>query len=309
MKWIITVTFCAILVVIHLVAIAIIFRKKKFLVNRFVRLVLYLSISDVVMLTEYIAMTTLFQIKYENYNGIDNNACIVLKYVIAGTIQFSMLQILLICFERLNATFVQPKVILKIVTGNTSLVVLLLVTHGLAAYYAIYKVNYGRKNGDPVGCDPSYSMQRNFILKADSAGIILLTLIATFYVITTIRILKRYSKVNINVNNIQLQHRKTMLKKNILTLTLIVMVTLCSLIPRTSYGVYILVNGFSTSSHAIIRGMNNLLLLNPLFDPFIYVYRIKHLRKIVYICKRCCYCRSSRVHAIDQTKNVELRRF
>ncbi|CAG2237621.1 unnamed protein product [Mytilus edulis] len=74
------------------------------------------------------------------------------------------------------------------------------------------------------------------------------------------------------------QRRKAILKmrKNVITLSIIIVFTICGILPRTIYGLYS--QSIKEPSLDVINLTNTLLLLNPLFDPFVYVFRIQEFR-------------------------------
>ena len=104
----------------------------------------------------------------------------------------------------------------------------------------------------------------------DIPNSILLSLIAASYFFVIARMLRNRKQVSAleGLTELQiLQKKKASLRKrkNIVTLSCIVVVTVCAILPRSVYGLYLqqndeLQNGTST----VIAFTNNLLLLNPL---------------------------------------------
>ena len=193
--------------------------------------------------------------------------CVVLQHLIPGTIQFSLLQTLFICFEQLNSTFRTPNKILRTLTSNIDVGAGFLITHTYVMLrYIVVHVLYGGRHSSTS----EYTVKKDFLLYMDIPNSILLSLIAASYFFVIARMLRNRRQVSAleDLTELQiLQKKKASLRKrkNIVTLSCIVVVAVCAILPRSVYGMYLqqndeLQNGTST----VIAFTNNLLLLNPL---------------------------------------------
>ena len=102
-----------------------------------------------------------------------------------------------------------------------------------------------------------------------------------------------YSMTSFTQNRREIHATKRM-RKNVITLTLIVVVSLCSILPRAIHGLCVQGRANSENTLTFIRIANNFLLLNPLCDPFIYIFRIKEFRDRFHF--KCC--RSNKVQTL-----------
>lgn len=293
MKWIFIVVFCVLLFGIHVCAIFALARNGRILKTRFTRLALFLIISDACMMVEYIWHVVVVNTTEINANGPHQNLCIVLKHIVPAMVEFSLILTLLMCLERLNATFITPNRGLKCLTSNISVGVSLFIIHVYMLVRCILEINGGRHPNVPQGCNPKYSTQQNFLLYVDVLSGVFVSLIAFFYFILMIKLLSRQRRVDTieSLSDVQVEQKKKealRMRRCIITLSCIIAVTSCSVLPRTLYGLYININ--NNINNDIIRITNNLLLLNPLIDPFVYIFRIKELRR-----RLKCKCYSTEV--------------
>lgn len=74
--------------------------------------------------------------------------------------------------------------------------------------------------------------------------------------------------------------------QNALTLGMIILLTVIATLPRTITGMYSYAVGGSEKAISVMWLTNKIMLVNPLVDPFIYIFRIKRCRDRL-TCKRC----------------------
>lgn len=97
------------------------------------------------------------------------------------------------------------------------------------------------------------------------------------------RIIGNQRKVDVSEGTTYLQlsqreQAKIRIRKNIITLSFIVVVTVCSILPRTIFGLYLQLSFEPRNSLLdVISATNNLLFLNPLCNPFIYIFRLSNI--------------------------------
>jgi hypothetical protein len=103
---IIAISICSVCLILNSISILILVTTTKLTKSRFKTLVVFLSLSDAATGAEFLTHVVLNSFNY----GQDSilYACLVLKHLIAGTVAFSLYQTLLICLDRLNATFTLP---------------------------------------------------------------------------------------------------------------------------------------------------------------------------------------------------------
>ena len=136
-------------------------------------------------------------------------------------------------------------------------------------------------------CGTKYSTQKHFLLFVDVPNALFVAMIAFCYLGVILRIIRNRRQVNVNGNLTDLQvQQKTKatlrMRNSMITLGCIIIVTTVSILPRTLYGLY--ANIANTINEEIVKATNNLLLLNPLVDPFIYIFSIEEVRHQL-ICK------------------------
>ena len=111
------------------------------------------------------------------------------------------------------------------------------------------------------------------------------------------RIIGNQRKIDVSEGTTYLQ-AKIRIRKNIITLSFIVVVTVCSILPRTIFGLYLQLSFEPCNSWLdVISATNNLLFLNPLCDPFIYIFRFKQYRDYLK-CKCITYNHVTDTHIV-----------
>lgn len=277
MKWIFILIICTILLIVHVCSIIVLVKSKQISKNRFVSFALYLSLSDACMMGEYI-WHTMIQFHHDGSNKY-LYMCMLVKHLIAGTVLFSLLQVLFICLERLNATIRTPSRILKSMTGDKAVGIALFLAHVYVLIRYFVDSSFG-----PMPCTAEYTIQKSFLLYIDTPCFILVLLIVLCYIGVIIRIIGNQRKVGVSegTTDLQLSQReqdKIRIRKNITTLSFIVVVTVCSILPRTIFGLYLQLSVEPCKGLLhVISATNALILLNPLCDPFIYIFRFKQYR-------------------------------
>ncbi|CAC5393681.1 unnamed protein product [Mytilus coruscus] len=293
----VVVTICSLLFVVHTCVIGIVVKSKNWSASRFLSLALFLSISDAAMMIETIWQAVVRGILTESNRGSYHTQCIILYNMVSGTVTFSLLQTLFICFERLNATFTVSSLILRRLTSNVAVGVGFLTVHLYVLIRCLLDIFAEKNLGPPKGCDVTYTFQKGFFHFNATPQVLLVVLIAGCYMTIIVRIVKRKIKIFTidGFTELQIEKKKKAVQKmrsNVITLSCIIGVSVCSILPRTVYGLYI--QNYPVSSEVtptIATIVNSLLLLNPVCDPFIYIFRVRKLRESV------------RVFAV---KNVEL---
>lgn len=152
-------------------------------------------------------------------------------------------------------------------------------------------------------CGPKYKAQKRFLLFVDVPNALFVAAITLCYVVVMLRIIRNRRQVNVfgNLTNLQVQQKKRAalrMRNNMIIFSCIIIVTAVSILPRTLYGLY--ANFTDTINEEIVRATNNLLLLNPLVDPFIYIFSIKEVRSKLI----CNFCQPN--HTAPVTKALQL---
>ncbi|CAC5399750.1 unnamed protein product [Mytilus coruscus] len=278
MKWIFILALCITLFGVHVMAAVMLAKTRKISKNRFFRMAFYLIITDAILMIEYVWLTVIMNTNDLGIDGPHQNHCLVMGHLFPAAILCSLLMTLCMCLHRLNATFTTPKHILNVLTSNIAIGLGFICIHAYVLLRCFLEL---LDELVPLPCEPIYNTQKNFLLFIDGPNAIFVLLIACCYIVVILR--TRMSRhlitetESLSQQQIQ-QRRKASLRMwyNMITLGCIIVVTACSILPRTIYGLYINVN--DNINGEIIRATNNMLLLNPLVDPFIYIFRIKEVR-------------------------------
>ncbi|CAC5412868.1 PTGIR [Mytilus coruscus] len=285
MKWIFITTLCITLFGVHVMAAVMLAKIRQIAKNRFFRMAFYLIISDACLMIEYVWLTIIMNTNDLGIDGPHQDHCLVLGHLCPAAIQCSLLMTFCMCLHRLNATFTAPKRVLKMLTSNIAIGLGFVFIH---VYVLLRCVLELLDELALLPCEPLYNTQKNFLLFIDGPNAIFVLLIACCYIVVIWRMRMNRHLVNEteSLSKLQIQQRRKAslrMRYNLITLSCIIVVTACSILPRTLYGLYINVN--DNINGEINRATNNLLLLNPLVDPFIYILRIKEIR-----CQFVCKC-------------------
>lgn len=260
-------------------------KTRKLAKNRFFQMAFLLIITDACLMIEYVWLTVIMNTHDLGLDGFHQTHCLVFAHLLPAAIQCSLLMTLCMCLHRLNATFTTPKRVLNILTSNIAMGVGFVVIH---VYDLLRCVLELLDDFVLLPCGPQYNTEKSFLLFIDGPNAVFVLLIACCYIVAIWRMRKNRYLVNEteSLTQQQIQQRKKAslrMRYNLITLSCIIVVTACSILPRTLYGLYINVN--DNINGDINRATNNLLLLNPLLDPFIYIFRIKQIR-----CQFVCKC-------------------
>ena len=277
MKWVFIVALCITLLGIHVLAAVTLAKTRKLAKNRFFRLAFYLIITDACLMIEYVWKVITTNIKDFSIDGPHQYHCIVMIHLCPAAILCSLLMTFSMCLHRLNATFTTPKRVLSALTSNLTIGLGFLFIHVYVLLRCVLELLNPRV---PLPCDPLYNTQKSFLLFVDVPFAILISLIACCYIVVIWRIRTNQYIMEIatlSVEQIQQQRKASLrMRYNTITLSCTIVVTACAILPRTIYGLY--VNVSDNINSEIIQASNNLLLINPLVDPFIYIFRIKEIR-------------------------------
>lgn len=275
----------AIIVVFHTCSLIISGTSKELTKSRFLQLALFLSLSDCALGLEIIYFHVLQYLK----NGGDAYLlqCMAITNIIGGTILSSLLQTLLICLERLHATYPIKLKILEALTGNKAVGIC------FASCHCFGLVRFGITTiGGPVPCDDKYTINPIMLFSNDLIVIILIITISVCYIVVIMRLLKQQKSIGLMLTGVSENQRSRAntsslrMRKNALTLGMIIILTVIATLPRTITGMYSYAVGGSEKAISVMWLTNNIMLVNPLVDPFIYIFRIKRCRDRL-TCKRC----------------------
>ncbi|CAC5381809.1 unnamed protein product [Mytilus coruscus] len=291
MKWCFILGLCITLFGVHVFAAVALVKTEQLAKNRFFRLAFFLILSDACLMIEYAWHTIIMNTNDLYTEGPHQDQCLVFIHLVPASILSSLLMTFFMCLQRLNATFRTPKRTLTILTSNVAIGLGFLFSHVYFLCRCAFEFNNKVKRV-PFPCAPNYNTEKRYLLFVDVPNTLFVTLIACCYIVVIFRIMQTRQQVNGDqgLSELQIQQeRKAALRMrcNMITLSCIMGVTACSILPRTLYGLH--ANFTGTINDEIVRATNNLLLLNPLVDPFIYIFRIEEVR-----CQLICRFRSNR---------------
>lgn len=286
-KMIINYAVCIFCVLINLGSIFILMISNRLKKSRFHALVLFLSISDLCIAFLIIVLLSLQSIN--SGEPVTLYGCMILKHLAGGMLGFSLIQILLICFERLQATFTTKLTAIKKLTSKTAVSVYFVVCQ----LYTLIPLSYEVINGPrQYGCSVFYTLNKLYVITLDIPLLGTMCAILVLYIIIIYRITiqkNRFLRQHFGSNSTnQTRKRKEELnrmKLNMTTLGMIIALTSVSIVPREIVAICSLFQEIPESE--LIKITHSLLLLNPLFDPLIYVLRIPEVKnKITAICSK-----------------------
>lgn len=294
------VLIASVLLSFHVCSIYVSVTSKDLRKNRFLVLALYLSLSDIAVGLIYIYHGILNFIHLDNLENSEYfYQCMMLKHVVCGTIIASLLQNLLICLERLNATFRTKRRVLDIITNNVSV----LVCFVFSLCFGFLRFGLETLKG-PVPCEAVQTLTPLFVFSHDLPAVTIVISIIIIYGVIVYRMVKQQTLVGIQQRGLpvdQSQKRKNnelRMRRNVLTLGVIIIVTVVGVLPRSLLGFYSFSKGISGKVADLSMITNTVfLLLNPLLDPVIYVLRIKKYRESL----RCKCLKRSTVSSVNST--------
>ena len=260
-----------IFVVLNVCALVILCTTKNLKRNRFNCLVLYLSVSDTA-----IGVQTFIKFTINSFaeGEIQKYICSVLGTFSTATTLFSMYQVLLICIERLNATYSVPNTHLKRVTSDRAVIFGFLLFQFYPLAICVYEIV---TNETLCFILPTVVN----ITSIDTPIVAMTTVIIILYILTLLRIKKQQNKIR-ELTETALNRIERM-KRNMITLGIIVFVTVTILVPRPIAAI-IAFSAQNQMSRSMLKISTYLLVLNPIVDPLIYVFRIKTFRQRLFCC-------------------------
>lgn len=304
---------CTVTFILNLLALVLLKRKRRLKESKFYCLLLCLSASDVISSMSCFILVGQVFLHDINLPYI----CFGATMVISITITFSLIQVLFICLERLLATVSVTKT--NQWTGKVSLLywITLLCT---TIYIACVFFSYGDVNSSSCRIrDIFHGSYRKYQFHMTSVQLTLYCSVVTMYSIIIRRLQKRMKQVKaineeIALNTVftvttrignegqgettSVDHRQPRIKelserqhgsgcrmirfkKSILTVGVVILfVSLSSLPCVLANMISAITNGMVISPH-LLEFTNNLIFVNPLLDPIIYVLRIREYRQML----------------------------
>ena len=107
------------------------------------------------------------------------------------------------------------------------------------------------------------------------------------------------------INNRNTSSVRTM-RRNVLTLGTIILITLAANVPRCVTASYILYSGLHVRTIISLKISNHFLLLNPVLDPIIHVLRIREYRDRVKSVCRCYNQQNNSTEVITLTHAIHI---
>ncbi|CAC5388465.1 MC1R [Mytilus coruscus] len=214
--------------------------------------------------------------------------CMAINHIVAGTVLASQFHTLMICLERLSATFISKPRILHYVTSNVSVILCFVVING----FALLRFGLDTLNGT-FPCDQRYTATTSFLFSHDIPAVIILILVVLCYGITINRMMKQRKTIGIQtVRNVEIpidnrSKKNTRMCKNVIILGAIIGLTLVATLPRSIAVFFSYSVGGSESALNFVWIANHVfVLLNPLFDPLIYAFTVRQYREhLISFCK------------------------
>ncbi|CAG2213583.1 unnamed protein product [Mytilus edulis] len=202
--------------------------------SKFKTLVLCLSISDIIVVLEFLSFVI---IRYTD-NGKDTveYSCAALKHVMAGTFIFSLYQCFMICLERLNATFATNKRTLHVLTSRRGVCTGSVLIQVVTAVHLVDDITRGHKP-----CTTPSISEPSFVLVFDLPVLLLCVVIVGVYVVIIFRIIRQQSiNQNLGLGNTR---SADAMKKSTITLGIIIAVSLVGIMPRVLLAVVSMFTG------------------------------------------------------------------
>lgn len=289
-------TICCI--ILNACSLVILFRTNILKKKTFSRLLMLLSISDIMIGLEAL----LHGIILHRFIQLDRNTkeyvCAILTSLSTATLLFSLFQVCLICIERLNATLETPRTTLAHITSNLFIGLGLVVFHLYPLVFRIFEFSQHAPS-----CDIAPTTSHIFLL--DIPAVLLVTVIVALYIIVIIRIMRQHNKIHgtspvINTGSHQNQSSMAYkrMKKNVLTLGIIISISIIAIAPRAIASITSLIMGNNPENIRSVLITTRLMILNPILDPIIYVLRMKKFRQqLPCVCCNSHAFRSNQINA------------
>ena len=287
-------TICCI--ILNACSLVILFRTNILKKKTFSRLLMLLSISDIMIGLEAL----LHGIILKRFISLDQNkkeyVCAILTSLCTASLLFSLFQVCIICIERFNATLKTPRTTLTQMTSNLFIGLGFVVFHLYPLVFRIVEFSQHAPS-----CDIAPTTLQIFLL--DIPAVLLVTVIVALYIIVIIRILRQHNKIHgtspvINIGSHQNQPSMAYkrMKKNVLTLGIIISISIIAIAPRAIASITSLIMGNNPDNIRSVLITTRLMILNPILDPIIYVLRMKKFRQ-----QLACVCCNSRAFGSNQT--------
>lgn len=263
-------------VVLNICSLVILYRTSCLRTRRFNCLVLYLSISNTL-----IGLQALGSAVNYIFVAVGDIAalysCGVFGILLRATTLFSLYQVLLICIERLNATFTPSKRALTVLTTDRSVLVGFVLIHCYPVTIWVYDILH-----DQPRCEVVPTLR--LFLSLDLPIVMTMSAFGLIYFIAIRRLMLHLR----SQKHTEITERKKIkmekMKRNVVTLGLIVALNISIVLPRFFAVVTTLSSEPTEDMSRILLICTNLLILNPLLDPVIYLFRIRTFRHRLFCC-------------------------
>jgi len=303
--------------ILNISCLVVLAKEKKLKEKRFNTLTIFLSISDAA--TGLLSAAMSFHSIYYRLTGNDFAPfCVITISLIVTTILFSLLQTLWICVERLIATFptvrnpcpnvsvVFATIVIFILCGCVSIpaniaygniwsescsvtsvygknqitklklytpIYLIVVVCIVVTYIGVICRLY--KSWKRVHPTVGSQLALRRYMNTDTS---IMSMSAT----QTTGITDGNSNSEYGTTSAQYQRAQNGIKrirKMTITLGLLIMVMLLSVLPNIIFGLVVIAHPFNVKAHTALSVSNIFLFINPLFDPIIYVLRMRSFRQ------------------------------
>ena len=282
------------LLILHTFSLTILICRRKTLgKNTFYRLVLYLSVSDACFGIEFIYSSLIYHFSNHNWTYIYQD--IIVTNLLGGTIVFSIFQTWQIYIEQLNATFAARKRHLTALTSTRTSGIGCIVCH-LFTIFRIAADISKYKNTKPKADEISAAVNGVFYITVEFPGTLFLASNAILCILLLHRIRCQNKKIHQSNGIIteqqhrQIKNNQLRIKQNMITLVILLFLAFISFAPRVMFVSFMLMTENTESAYwiNIIHDTNFLLMVKPLFDPFVYILRIESVRNDVKRLLCCC---------------------
>lgn len=266
------------IIIIHCVCLSLLCSKSHLRQGQFIGLVMCLSISDIV--TGIGACYTAFLGK-TIYNTENRIHCLLMfNFVGRGSMIFSIFQRVQICMEQLNATFVTKRTVLTALASYKATFVGLGVTFLSTIIWFIVDSFVLS-----TPCDRNYASSLEYFASRDIPGLILLSTIIGSYSVIVFRVM-RHGQLQKRLRQHEgekprrNEHVRIMIRRMI-TLLIIVGFTVLSYLPRMLFVSSKVVSRdeLTQSTFSVFTVLSLMAFINPLVDPFIYIFRLEKVRE------------------------------
>lgn len=264
------------IIIIHVVSLCLLCSREKLRQSQFIRLVMCLSISDVVVGVGACYLATFGKSIYQPENQI--HCLFMTNFVGRGSMIFSIFQRTQICMEQLNATFVAKKKTLTALASYKRMFLGFGVTFLSTIVWFIVDCFVL-----DTPCDTGYAQSLEYFASRDVPGLLLLAIMAISYsvvfrVMGDDKIQQRLAKA-CNQKPTRSEHTRKMVRR-MLTLFIIVGSTIISYMPRMLFVLSNLVSDQQNQgTFKTFAGLTLMGFIHPLVDPFVYVFRLENVRE------------------------------